>query len=56
MTPAIFFALLIVPIAAIAAITISICRNISGAAEDAQEIFRNRSETRRNYARAQEDR
>lgn len=55
MTPAIFSALLIVPLAAFAAITISICRNISGTAEDAQEIIRNRSETRRNYARAQEE-
>lgn len=53
MTPALFFLLLLPPMLAIAAITIRTCQHISAAGQDAQEIIRNNSETRRNYARAQ---
>lgn len=52
MTPGIFLALLIAPLIIIAAVTISICRNVSAAADDARAIIHNRAETRRNYARA----
>lgn len=48
MTPAIFFLLLLIPLVPAAVIIHSICRNISAASEDAQEIIRNRAEIRRN--------
>lgn len=48
MTPAIFFLLLLIPMVPASVIILSIRRNISAAAEDAQEIIRNRAEIRRN--------
>ena len=48
MTPAIFFLLLLIPLVPASMIILSIRRNISAAAEDAQEIIRNRAEIRRN--------
>lgn len=52
MTPALFFLALLPPLIAIAAITIRTCQHITAASQDAQDIIRNRAETRRNYARA----
>lgn len=52
MTTALFFLLLLLPLIAIAAITIRACQHISAAGRDAQAIIRNNAETRRNYSRA----
>ena len=52
MTPALFLLLLLPPLLAIAAITIRACQHITAASRDAQDIIRDRAETRRNYARA----